>query len=540
MKLNNVKRLVLLPIAIAIISSAAFAQDGRFESSGPDTPNGSTNVGVLNGPIFNVQNASFAGGAKGDGVTDDTTAIQAAANAVIASATGGVVYFPTPLNCYRISSPILYQGGGAFSWGMRFEGADWANGGICASGALTYFFDNTSGVTASAVSWTNLHLVGGGTGTGGIHVDLVDLGTIEHVWFSNVNGYDIKIEPVAENIFTIRGNRFEHNYETNSAGINVLADWVHLDDNVFSKLINDMVTVGSTSVTPYNTMARNSHCFHCRSYMYNLIKGLEVALYESSEELDGGTPKTNQFGVNIHATMTNMHTISIYGWRAQPISGVNATYRPVQNAATASVIAAMFLGGQNTGVANSPDYPANFPAWSCAIGGMDGAPLAQTNFDNFFCDSITGALKASYNNDAFAVVPKTNNAPPFSVSLRATQQIADQGTPCTNGELALSAGWQLTGSAAVTGVNGTGQTCSWTITTGTTTGANPTITDALTNPLPSAATACEMNIHGGTHTAVAGESFQQTTLSATAPIFTFNGTPTAGGTTYFVTRRCGP
>ena len=125
-------------------------------------------------------------------------------------------------------------------------------------------------------------------------------------------------------------------------------------------------------------------------------------------------------------------------------------------------------------------------------------------------------------------------------NVRASLEIADQGTPCTNGELALSAGWQSTGSATVTAVSGNGQTCSWTITTGTTTAANPTITDTLTNALPAATTVCEMNIHGGTHTAAAGEGFQQTTLSATAPIFTFNGTPTAGGTTYFITRRCGP
>lgn len=115
-----------------------------------------------------------------------------------------------------------------------------------------------------------------------------------------------------------------------------------------------------------------------------------------------------------------------------------------------------------------------------------------------------------------------------------------QGNVCTNGELTLSAGWQSTGSASVTAVQGQGQTCSWTITTGTTTAANPTVTDTLTNVLPSASVVCEMNIHGGSHTAIAGEYFQQTTLSATAPVFTFQGTPTAGGTTYFVTRRCGP
>jgi hypothetical protein len=119
-------------------------------------------------------------------------------------------------------------------------------------------------------------------------------------------------------------------------------------------------------------------------------------------------------------------------------------------------------------------------------------------------------------------------------------QLVGMGAICTNAELALSSGWQVTGTATVTAVQGTGQTCSWTITTGTTVSASPTVTDTLTNPLPSALTVCEIIINGGTHTGVAGESFHQTTLSATAPIFTFNGTPGASGVTYFITRRCGP
>lgn len=121
-----------------------------------------------------------------------------------------------------------------------------------------------------------------------------------------------------------------------------------------------------------------------------------------------------------------------------------------------------------------------------------------------------------------------------------TYFLSDQAAACTNGELGLSAGWQSTGSATVTAVAGKGQTCSWTITTGTTTAANPTVTDTFVAALPDATTVCELNIHGGTHTAVAGEGFNQTTISATAPVFTANFTPTAGGTTYFVTRRCGP
>ncbi len=110
-------------------------------------------------------------------------------------------------------------------------------------------------------------------------------------------------------------------------------------------------------------------------------------------------------------------------------------------------------------------------------------------------------------------------------------------TPCTNGELALSANWGNTGAPTVTAVAGTGQTCQWTITAGgAATGASPTITDTLTNALPTATTVCDMRMVGGTGAATL---INQTSLSATAPIFTFNGTPGAG-LTYIVVRRCGP
>ena len=52
------------------------------------------NKTLLSGGVFNVKDRRFAGGAKGDGVTDDTAAINAA-SAAASAAGGGVVYFPS-------------------------------------------------------------------------------------------------------------------------------------------------------------------------------------------------------------------------------------------------------------------------------------------------------------------------------------------------------------------------------------------------------------------------------------------------------------
>jgi hypothetical protein len=157
--------------------------------------------------------------------------------------------------------------------------------------------------------------------------------------------------------------------------------------------------------------------------------------------------------------------------------------------------------------------------------------------------SLSGFFIAGWNPQ----FPATNNtlvASPNAGTVRSSLHISDQGSACTNGELALSAGWAVTGSSSVTAAAGNGQTCSWTITTGTTTSANPTVTDTLTNALPTATTVCWMIVNGGSHTPVVGagteDAFRQTTLSATAPVFTFEETPTPAGTTYFVTRGCGP
>jgi hypothetical protein len=141
-----------------------------------------------------------------------------------------------------------------------------------------------------------------------------------------------------------------------------------------------------------------------------------------------------------------------------------------------------------------------------------------------------GSVWYSPNNNSYFVTPVST----FTGTVHQILTVSDGGSACSNSELSLSHGWGE--SASVSSVMGTGQTCQWTIAAEGTTSANPTITDTLTNVLPSPSTVCDMHMVGGTGLATL---VQETTFSATAPVFTFNGTP-SNGSTYVVVRRCGP
>lgn len=91
------------------------------------------------GLVVNVKHQDFAGGAKGDGVTDDTAAIQAALNVFSGSGWNGSSWgtpsrsgrLVFPEGVYLISSTLVYNGGSNFS--IIMEGA--ADAGLGTTGS---------------------------------------------------------------------------------------------------------------------------------------------------------------------------------------------------------------------------------------------------------------------------------------------------------------------------------------------------------------------------------------------------------------------
>lgn len=133
-------------------------------------------------------------GAVGDGVTDDTTAFQAAIDAALAQ--GKSVWVPSKTFFFALASPPLNPGGGniAFVGVSRETSILYWDGGNAAlnSGNEKYLFQNNSTNAKGSLSFENFQILGTLTATNGegggnaMWLDFYSAITLRNMWFNKL------------------------------------------------------------------------------------------------------------------------------------------------------------------------------------------------------------------------------------------------------------------------------------------------------------------------------------------------------------------
>jgi len=477
-------------------------------------------------------------GAKGDGTTDDHVAIQEAWNADLVSR---VQSAPLSFGCtnYLIEANLNFTN--ADNWTLR---------GCAASGG------------GSNIGQTNLQVNFTGSNTVGIDVSA---GVFANIRDLQVNcGTSVANAPTVcwlDARATTGFNRLDYAY--NGVTFNGYSPWIYYgyrneqttwDDVQWSELattgtpltISGVNTAGITSpnvtlggfdsctgfifkgsVTTINSFATTSG-----SKLLYLDEGSEFNIASVWGEVSFIQQSANETDI----ADTSGATGGTADVRLRILGNTNVAANLIANVTGAANN--WQLDGQMESAMTST--PFNF-------GSFTQSDLQfVTNSSNATCFTSTDANKSyivlDHGGCATITAPNATFTSGSSSTLllkgigQSSTFVANQGSACTNGELALSAGWGT--SPTVTAVAGTGQTCEWTITSGTgTPTANPTITDTLTNALPSAATVCRASLIATASPAIA--PVDQTTLSATAPVFTAYLTP-GTSTAYKFSRTCGP
>lgn len=172
----------LVKFTTSAINASSYGDAFQISYTPPFTDSVPTNVGDKLAQIVSVKDF----GAVGDGVTDDTVAIQAAIDSLTTS--GGAVYVPT--GQYLLTNTIKVLNGNIAIYG------DGASSNLKTSDAITMLaFSNTSDLSPSYVQATflkgsslkNIGFVGASNTADGLYVNGVVNGLFENLYFSTLN-----------------------------------------------------------------------------------------------------------------------------------------------------------------------------------------------------------------------------------------------------------------------------------------------------------------------------------------------------------------
>lgn len=299
------------------------------------------------GAVFNVKHSEFAGGAAGDGVTDDSAAIQAAVDEAILNG-GGTIVFP-PGSYYVASSitgnPIktTFRGEGGSSFGSDVGATGDSRGAveIITDQAIVIF--DFGDDTASRWHGPNLENVsfrdasGAGTALGGVRITRMNQMEWRNVGFAD---------------FTA-GFAWEFD-----GG----ADWVQYVTFIHPRVSNCLYG--------YRKVAKNSDI----TFVGGLLQGNNIPGSKGIYEVDaaGGGGRLNIFGTGFNWWDIG---IDLDGWRYGHIA---ATFE--QSAAATGTGTAIRIRNTTAGAAFSLDNKligCHFDKWGTGV--EIGTNVAETN-----------------------------------------------------------------------------------------------------------------------------------------------------------------
>lgn len=299
-----------------------------------------------------------------------------------------------------------------------------------------------------------------------------------------------------------------------------------------SSFANCVTLDGTTNKGTYNDSFENNHCFNATGVGMKIVP--TTAGYANANTfVNNDVERSGSDCWQIDGADDN----TIIGSRGETCGGWGLNFSGA-SATTANNIFGTHFESNTSGDVNfaNSNVTGNFIFGGETSSTTPMGGSCSVGFGNIFAPTDAAGCWQLLNGTNFNINGTSSKLSVTGGPVQAVQVLANQGTACTNAELALSAGWGT--SPTVTAVAGTGQTCEWTITSGTgTPTANPTITDTLTNALPSASTVCRATLIATA--SPASIPADETTLSAIAPVFTAYLTPGAS-VVYKFSRTCGP
>jgi hypothetical protein len=454
------------------------------------------------GQVFNVK----AYGAAGDGVTDDTTAIQNAVNAVPAS--GGIVYFPA--GTYKVSSTLTVGNGGQSAYstvnGIQLIGAGAGSQTGVITGYTTLAWYGSSGGTVITVAGPINHLLFQDIG-----IDCRSLAATGISWTHPQESRFVNLNVVNMN----QGFAYVLTAISNPTGTANGAN-----NNVFQSLMAAgaaMSTPGTNSggiIIGANTFGSAPHLDAAQNVFINCRFRFDAAIAAGATGTVGIQLQFTDSS-SFYSTITYAHTglkmVSPTGSATFPAA--YAFYNCPLTAAATSVTTSGYSNGTTPQI-SFYDYPRT---------DGEGLPPTGSNntigFDNlgnaFGNWAFLGTLSSGVASTTTGQLTLFNSGSANSTTLQAGQPsanitlVAPSATPTVGQFLTVSSvvgntftlGYTAAGSAGYSGSGANGQATFWTGTTSFA-GSNNFLWDNTNNRL---------RVRNGTDTTAALQSFNGST-----------------------------